>query len=96
MPRVRSRLLSGVWLFRRGNDSDVWPYDRGVDPGIPGYAARARSRVALRSNEVRAVDQLHFVVGGFVRSTGVCAMAIARLLAGALAGAESEISFVPG
>ena len=77
MPRVRSRLLPGVWLFRRGNDSDVWPYDRGADPGIPGYAARTRSCMALRSNEVWTVDQLHFVVGGFVRSTGIRAVAVA-------------------
>ena len=91
MPELRTRLLSGVGLFRGRNDSDVRTNNWGVDSCVSGYAVCAGVSVAFGNDEIRAVDRVYVAIGGSVRPAGVCAVALGGLLAGALACGESEI-----
>ena len=91
MSGLRPRLLSGIRLFCGGNDFNLRPYDCRADSRLSGHAACAGVSVAFRNDEIRAVDKLYLIVGRSVRAAGVRAVAVGRLLAGALACSESEI-----
>ena len=68
LPGLRPWLLSGIRLFRWGNDPNLRAYDCGADSRLSGYAACAGVSVAFRNDEIRVVDKLYLVVGGlFVR-----------------------------